>query len=545
MRSISCLFYSDETHSFYVFGMIRLVMPTLDLVPLFQTLEQKVGSLSPLQRILLGTDGSVTGLLEIVTQSPVDIITRLQEIRVADEAVASQLKISPGEEVNYRVVALCSRTSGKILLYAISHTPLCRLEPAIRSDLMRADIPIGKILRTHHIESRREILDLSVDPADEELSGVFGIRPGEPVLSRRYQIIRDQTPLIAIQEFFPASRFTTERRVVVEAPSRLHLSLIDMNGSIGRVDGGIGITLAGPVTLLEACRGDVLCVRGGDPASRDRVHRVAASLLPHLGNTGAVITLHRTIPSHTGLGSGTSLSLATAVALYRLAGRTEEVRRLAVQVGRGGTSGIGTAAFEMGGFLLDGGHRFGKGEKHSFLPSAASAGIAPAPVTLRRPFPEDWKILLVLPVSVPGASGGEEKDIFRTSCPVPREEVQEICHEVLMRMLPGLAEHDLASFGAAVNRIQDLGFKRVEIARQAPLVPRLLSALKEAGAPCAGMSSFGPAVFAITDTNPIALLNAAREVIAPAGGEILVTSARNQGAVVRVEEGRDNIPSSP
>jgi beta-ribofuranosylaminobenzene 5'-phosphate synthase len=521
-------------------------MPGSDLSPMFQELERIVGPLSPIQRILLGTDGSVTRLLEIVTRSPVDITTRIQEIRAADDTIARLLDVSPGEEVNYRVVELCNRSSGSVLLYAVSHTPLSRLEPAFRSDLMRADLPIGKILRIHQIESRREILDLSVQPADGELSAVFGIYLEEPVLSRRYHIIRGKKPLISIQEFLPASRFTAEQRVVVEAPSRLHLSLIDLNGSIGRVDGGIGITLSHPVTLLEARWGDTLVVQGGDSSAQDRVRSVATALLPILGRRGAVITLHCTIPAHTGLGSGTSLSLATAAALYRLAGRPEEIRTLATLSGRGGTSGIGTAAFETGGFLLDGGHRFGEGEaKSTFLPSAASAGIPPAPVILRHPFPEDWKILLVLPVTVPGASGGEERNIFQSACPVPRAEVQEICHEVLMRMLPGLVEHDLDSFGAAVNRIQELGFKKVEVARQAPLVPRLLSALRDAGAACAGMSSFGPAVYAITDTEEELLRSAAREVIAPSGGEILLTTGRNQGAAIRLEEGRDNISSSP
>jgi beta-ribofuranosylaminobenzene 5'-phosphate synthase len=521
-------------------------MPVPDLSSLFLALEREVGLLSPIQRILLGTDGSVTGLLEIVTRSPVDITTRVQEIHAADDAVARLLEVAPGEEVNYRVVELCSRSSGTVLLYAISHTPLSRLEPAIRFDLMRADVPIGKILRTHHIESRREILDMSVAPADDELSAVFGICPGEPVFSRRYHIIREKKPLIAIQEFLPANRFTEDRSVVVEAPARLHLSLIDLNGSIGRVDGGIGITLAQPVTLLEARWGDSLVVRGGDASARDRVQKVAATLLPLVGRRGAIITLHRTIPAHTGLGSGTSLSLATATALYRLAGRTEEVRTLAALVGRGGTSGIGTAAFETGGFLLDGGHPFGEGEaKNTFLPSAASAGIAPAPVIIRHEFPPDWKILLVLPITVPGASGREERDIFQTACPVPLGDVREICHEILLQMLPGLVEHDLDSFGAAVNRIQELGFKKVEIDRQAPLVPRLLSALRDAGAACAGMSSFGPAVYAITDTDTDLLRSAAREALSPAGGEILLTTGRNQGASVRVEEGRNNISSSP
>jgi beta-ribofuranosylaminobenzene 5'-phosphate synthase len=37
------------------------------------------------------------------------------------------------------------------------------------------------------------------------------------------------------------------------------------------------------------------------------------------------------------------------------------VREIARVITRGGTSGMGTAAFEAGGFLVDGGHGFGPG----------------------------------------------------------------------------------------------------------------------------------------------------------------------------------------
>ncbi|MDQ1262244.1 MAG: beta-ribofuranosylaminobenzene 5-phosphate synthase, partial [Euryarchaeota archaeon] len=69
-------------------------------------LESIVGRLSPVQKMLLGTDGSVTSLLEVVTGSPVEIETLVQRIVPADEAVARELQINPGEEVNFRIVLL-------------------------------------------------------------------------------------------------------------------------------------------------------------------------------------------------------------------------------------------------------------------------------------------------------------------------------------------------------------------------------------------------------------------------------------------------------
>jgi beta-ribofuranosylaminobenzene 5'-phosphate synthase len=47
-------------------------------------LERMVGKLSPVQKMLLGTDGSVTSLLEIITGSPIEIETLAQRVVPAD-----------------------------------------------------------------------------------------------------------------------------------------------------------------------------------------------------------------------------------------------------------------------------------------------------------------------------------------------------------------------------------------------------------------------------------------------------------------------------
>ncbi len=61
-----------------------------------------------------------------------------------------------------------------------------------------------------------------------------------------------------------------------------------------------------------------------------------------------------------------------------------------------------------------------------------------------------------------------------------------------MRMIPGLVEHDLDLFGSAINRTQSLGFKKVEVGLQHPVISSLLEATVQAGAAGAGLSSFGP-----------------------------------------------------
>ncbi|MDI6718027.1 MAG: beta-ribofuranosylaminobenzene 5'-phosphate synthase [Methanomicrobiales archaeon] len=510
-----------------------------DIRTMLEELERELGALSTVQKILLGTDGSVTALLEIVTGGPVEIETLLQEVGPCDAALAESLGIAEGDPVNHRIVELKNGRTGEVLIYARSETPLRRLDPAFRADLMRADIPIGKIMQRHRIEARREITGFGIRPADEQLSSVFSIFRNEPLITRSYHIVHQEKPLIAIEEVFPYSRFGDTITVAVDAPSRLHLALTDMHGGLGRVDGGVGITLDSPRTVLLARRSGTLAVRGGGEEQQARVREAAGAVCRHFGlPPSGEFTLIDPVPQHRGLGSGTQIALSTAAAVCQLAGRSLGVREMARIVGRGGTSGIGTAAFETGGLIVDGGHSFGEfGEKKEFRPSAASRGTTPAHPIARHPFPEDWSILLVTPRTGEGASRREEVDIFRSCCPVPLDEVREICHEVLVRMLPGVVEHDLDLFGAAVNRIQQIGFKKVEIGRQAPLVGTLMDALREGGAACAGMSSFGPTVYAVADTGVPALEKAAREVLGEEGGDIRVTKARNTGAFIRTAQG--------
>ncbi|MCK9593889.1 MAG: beta-ribofuranosylaminobenzene 5'-phosphate synthase, partial [Methanoregula sp.] len=326
------------------------------------------------------------------------------------------------------------------------------------------------------------------------------------------------------------------RRVVVQTPSRLHLTLIDMHGGSGRVDGGVGITIDEPGILLEMSASPELEVNGCDKVTRERIVDTARTVLGGLRIGGSVsVTVREHVPSHIGLGSGSQVMLATARGIAEVYGRSVTVKDLAFLTGRGGTSGIGTAAFEHGGFIIDGGHAFGQGrEKDGFRPSSASAGVRPPSIIVRHEFPSDWRILLAIPRIPAGASGSTEKDIFRTHCPVPVDEVRELCREILMRLLPGIVERDLDLFGSSVNAIQGLGFKKVELGLQPGEIPALLETVRSAGAAGAGMSSFGPTIYAIGDTDMKEIQRAAQAFMDEhGGGSTLITRARNSGAVVR------------
>ena len=166
------------------------------------------------------------------------------------------------------------------------------------------------------------------------------------------------------------------RHVKITTPSRLHFSLLDLNGVLGRVDGGFGLAIAKPNFQIVAERATGIHL----PPSvyRDRTAAVLKRLRETHPFPGIQLRFESEIPMHCGFGSGTQLSLGVAHAVNLLYALGLDVRALAKVVGRGGTSGIGIAAFQTGGFIVDGGHRFPE-QKASFLPSSALGDISPPP----------------------------------------------------------------------------------------------------------------------------------------------------------------------
>jgi beta-ribofuranosylaminobenzene 5'-phosphate synthase len=162
--------------------------------------------LSKAQRLLLITDGSVTTLLEVLTGKPIVVTTLLQQVVEADAERASALDVEEGDSLNYRVVVLKNDDNDQPLIYAESYTPIARLQKEFRHDLMKADVPIGRIMKQRKIESRREIRRIETI-CNEELSELFGVAQNVSLLSRTYDIISHNMVLIQITETFPSTRF--------------------------------------------------------------------------------------------------------------------------------------------------------------------------------------------------------------------------------------------------------------------------------------------------------------------------------------------------
>src|SRR5262249_9182157 len=167
--------------------------------------------------------------------------------------------------------------------------------------------------------------------------------------------------------------------VTVQAPARLHLGFLDLNGGLGRRFGSIGFAINRPKTTETNNRAPE--IRANDPTrATDRSDLTGQKHARN--NVGALADRQKAVvAAHAGLGSGTQLALAVAAAFRRLHGLPLDVARDAVRLGRGARSGVGVGVFEHGGLVVDGGRG----------PTRTAA-----PIVSRMPFPEPWRILLVL-----------------------------------------------------------------------------------------------------------------------------------------------------
>jgi len=324
-------------------------------------------------------------------------------------------------------------------------------------------------------------------------------------------------------------------KVYVKTPSRLHFSLIDMNGQLGRVDGSLGLAINYPNVVLEASKSEEIGVRGEEHAF---VKELASVFLRRFKiPSGAQIEVKSKIPKHVGLGSNTQLSLAVASVLSRIYGIEKTTRELAIIMKRGGTSGIGVAAFEKGGLILDGGHSFGRdGEKQSFLPSSASKA-QPAPVLVRYAFPEEWFFIIAIPHIHRGVHGEEEISVFKQRCPINAAYVGKACRIVLMKLLPALLERNIEKFGSGLTELQDAGFASATKDLMHPVVRRCIRLMLKKGAYGAGQSSFGPSTFGLVQGEDEA--GKLRDLVADfleetSGGDVFYTSANNRGAAIKI-----------
>ena len=316
--------------------------------------------------------------------------------------------------------------------------------------------------------------------------------------------------------------------ILVTVPARLHLGFLDLNGGLGRRFGGIGLAISNFKTSLI-----IRCAKQTDAFGPEnkRVRQYLHTMERWLGHHDAhAVNVLQTVPAHAGLGSGTQLALAVATGIRRLHNLQLEIEEDALRLGRGARSGIGIGLFHRGGLVVDGGH---------------GGQSRVAPIVSHLPFPEHWRIIVVLDPHRGGVHGHDEVSAFTALMPMPETDVAQICRLVLMKALPGLAEQDIVSFGDAIEELQTRVGNYFAAAQggghfTSPAVGSVLAALRAAGAHGIGQSSWGPTGFAFASSVKEAERLAQLAIKHPAGEglDIQVCRGLNRGAeiVTQVQE---------
>jgi len=341
---------------------------------------------------------------------------------------------------------------------------------------------------------------------------------------------------------------TDGRRVLtLRAPGRLHLGFLDPAGTLGRRFGSLGLVIDGIGTEVELSAATVDEVVAGDASAQveiERASRYLALLREHTGlHTPLCLQISRVLPPHAGFGSGTQLALSIGRVFAHWHGLQLSSMTLAHWLARGLRSGIGIAGFDQGGLLVDGG---------------PGVDGMPAPLLSRIAFPDAWRVVVVQDDRHRGLSGTQEKKAIATLEPLPQSQSADICHQVLMRVLPGAASGEFAPFAAGINRLQQLLGNHFAPAQggayTSVAVGRIVQFIADAGrelrgadkslehGAAIGQSSWGPTGFAILPSqasaeSAVQALRAAN-LLEP-GLTVNIVAGLNRGAVLSESAGAD------
>ena len=159
-------------------------------------------SLSPLQRLVLRTDGTLSELIAALVGEPLGM-TRIDHRTVTASTAVAVLELDAGEALIERRVSLHGLDSGGIYLHAEVLIASNRVPPALRHALETTDVPLGHLCRRHRLEMFREPATIGHAP-----SGRFPPTPGSgagtgaALLARRYRMVVGGRPMAVIREVF-------------------------------------------------------------------------------------------------------------------------------------------------------------------------------------------------------------------------------------------------------------------------------------------------------------------------------------------------------
>ena len=324
--------------------------------------------------------------------------------------------------------------------------------------------------------------------------------------------------------------------VDVLVPSRLHLSVIDMNRfAVGRFGGG-GIGMSADIKIKIAVKTSQNARVQAKSEREAPVCHIAEAFRKSVGYTGGLqITTTSSHYKHVGLGSTSSTLIGTAYALNQMFGMPFSLCQLRELVAynfveedstgalhEGFETGVDPAAILFGGFIV--------------LTDEIQ-------LVRRAVIPERYNVVIAIPKTKVSATEetageGEKALLLGEGRRLDKEHAGVKSRIILMDLIPCLSRGDWRGVGNAISLIQRIGSKRAEIEYHTDTrIYEILDGLERAGSLVAGMSSVGPTIACIcTDDR----LDSCTDVLSThmSKQRIIHTKPENQGIVSEAGSGR-------
>ncbi|MDX1947102.1 MAG: hypothetical protein SFU86_17010 [Pirellulaceae bacterium] len=313
------------------------------------------------------------------------------------------------------------------------------------------------------------------------------------------------------------------RSLRVLAPSRLHFGLWSLAGAEGRQYGGVGAMVERPGLALAIRPADQFAA-GGELAPRVLIFAQRWAEFHRLPLPNCQIEVVSSPPEHAGLGTGTQLALAIAAGLNAWCELPPQTpRELALSVGRGLRSAVGTYGFVLGGMIVEQGK----------LP-----GEPISPLDCRLDLPAEWRFVLARPTNLAGLAGDEEAAAIDSLPAIAPEVTASLVAEVREHLVPAAATADFPAFAASLFRY-GLRSGQCFSARQGgpyngPVLTRLVDVIRELGGVGVGQSSWGPTLFVAQPRQAAAeeFVRRLGAAAAPGAIDLTISSPANHGAKI-------------
>ncbi|MFA4876230.1 MAG: GHMP kinase [Methanoregula sp.] len=310
--------------------------------------------------------------------------------------------------------------------------------------------------------------------------------------------------------------------VVVKAPARIHLTVLDMNRFAPDHPGGGGIGFA----IQCYCTAEVSCIKKGVSIDYNRsviVENFVAVFKKAVGYTGGFrirVTDHEY--KHVGLGSTSTVLIAVATAMNEAVGSPLTNTQLRKLIGHnyveetadgsiafGFETGVGPAVSTHGGMAV-------MGDELTLI--------------YHHPFAEKKNVFIIIPPTDISSAGTQEFDLLMNRARTLDYRDRELkAYLFMMDLIPALEDADLKRIGDVIWEIEFRGSKRAEVEHHSFEIYHYMSRLREAGLEFVGMSSVGPSIAVVTALDRKKL----EKILDPLGLKIAIaTGVDNRGLVI-------------